>query len=131
MTTEVTRLRRLLSEELGDCCEADVEDRIDELESLAAAVPDRLGTDLAALSTLSDETRHAIVRYLAAADGALCVCELSPLLDVSDSAVSHALSDLHDAGLVTRRKEGTWRYYDTTGRAARLLTALDETREER
>ena len=131
MTTGATRLRRLLSEDLGDCCEADVEDRIDELESLAAAVPDRLGTDLAALSTLSDETRHAIVRYLAAADGALCVCELSPLLDVSDSAVSHALSDLHDAGLVTRRKEGTWRYYDTTGRAARLLTALDETREER
>ena len=131
MTTGATRLRRLLSEELGDCCEADVEDRIDELESLAAAVPDRLGTDLAALSTLSDETRHAIVRYLAAADEALCVCELSPLVAVSDSAVSHALSDLTEAGLVTRRKDGQWRYYDTTDRADALLGALDGTRGDR
>ena len=48
---------------------------------------------------------------------------------VSDSAVSHALSDLTEAGLVTRRKEGQWRYYDTTDRADGLLAALDSTRE--
>jgi DNA-binding transcriptional ArsR family regulator len=42
--------------------------------------------------------------------------------------VSHALSDLHDAGLVTRRKDGTWRYYEPTDRAVALLDALDRTR---
>jgi DNA-binding transcriptional ArsR family regulator len=49
---------------------------------------------------------------------------------VSASAVSHALSDLHDAGLVTRRQAGTWRYYAPTDRAVALLDALDSTREE-
>ncbi|WP_123537168.1 ArsR/SmtB family transcription factor [Halosimplex salinum] len=131
MATDATRLRRLLSEQLDECCEADVTDRIDELQGLAGEVPADSESDLTALSALSDETRHAIVRYLAAAPDELCVCELSPLLDVSDSAVSHALSDLHDAGLVTRRKDGTWRYYDATDRAERLLAALDETREGR
>lgn len=50
-------------------------------------------------------------------------------MDVSDSAVSHALSDLTDAELVTRRKDSTWRYYDTTKRAEQLVTVLDATRE--
>jgi len=128
MATDSTRLRRLLADELGKCCDADVEARIDELQGLTAALPADRDADLAALSALSDGTRHDIVRYLAAADGELCVCELSPLVDVSDSAISHALSDLHDAGLVTRRKEGTWRHYDATDRAERLLDALDDTR---
>jgi DNA-binding transcriptional ArsR family regulator len=67
---------------------------------------------------------------LTAADRALCVCEITPLVDISDSAISHALSDLHDAGLVTRRKDGTWRYYDATPRAEALIGALDGTRED-
>jgi Predicted transcriptional regulators len=58
----------------------------------------------------------------------LCVCELSPLLDVSDSAISHALSKLTDAGLVTRRKEGKWRMYRATPRANAVLVALDGSR---
>lgn len=47
---------------------------------------------------------------------------------MSDSAVSHALSDLASAELVTRRKEGTWRYYRSTPRAEQLIEALDSTR---
>ena len=43
--------------------------------------------------------------------------------------MSHALSDLTEAGLVTRRKNGTWRYYEATERATALLAALDRTRE--
>ncbi|MFD1644198.1 helix-turn-helix domain-containing protein [Haloarchaeobius litoreus] len=50
---------------------------------------------------------------------------LDPLVDVSDSAVSHALSTLADAGLVDRRKEGRWRYYRATDRARALLAAVD------
>jgi len=121
----------LLSERVGDCCETDVEDRIDDLEGLAASVPENEEADQTALSVLSDGTRYRLARLLAAAEGELCVCELAPLVDVSDSAVSHALSDLSAAGLVTRRKEGQWRYYDATDRTERLLAALDETRGER
>jgi DNA-binding transcriptional ArsR family regulator len=131
MSTDSARLRRLLSEELDECCEADVQARVDELQALAGAVPESVDSDLGALGALSGDTRHRIARYLAAADGELCVCEFAPLVDVSHSAVSHALSDLADAGLVTRRKEGQWRYYDATDRAERLLGALDETEGER
>jgi DNA-binding transcriptional ArsR family regulator len=85
--------------------------------------------DRTALKTLGNETRYTVVRLLATTGQELCVCEITPVVDVSDSAVSHALSDLHDAGLVTRRKEGTWRYYEATDRATELLDALDRTRE--
>jgi DNA-binding transcriptional ArsR family regulator len=128
MGTESARLRRLLDDRLGECCDADVEARIDDLQTLEKGLPDDTGADLTALGTLSDDTRYRIARYLSAADGELCVCELSPLVAVSDSAVSHALSDLTEAGLVTRRKQGQWRYYDTTDRADGLLAALDSTR---
>jgi len=131
MAQDTTRLRRLIADEIGECCDADVAARLDELEALAASTPEDVAADLDALSTLGDGTRHRIVRLLAAAEGELCVCEFSPLLDVSESAVSHALSDLTDAGLLTRRKEGTWRYYRTTERADRLVDALDATRGDR
>ena len=131
MAQDTTRLRRLIADEIGECCDADVAARLDELEALAASTPEDVAADLDALSTLGDGTRHRIVRLLAAAEGELCVCEFSPLLDVSESAVSHALSDLTDAGLLTRRKEGTWRYYRTTDRADRLVDALDATRGDR
>ncbi|WP_254862036.1 ArsR/SmtB family transcription factor [Halovivax gelatinilyticus] len=122
------RLHRLIEDELGECCEADVDDRLSALGALDEGVPDDPTPDLIALSTLGDATRHRLVRLLVAAEGELCVCELSPLVDVSDSAISHALSDLTDAGLVSRRKEGTWRYYRPTERAERLVAALDDTR---
>ena len=129
MATEHPRLRRLITDEVGTCCAADVDERLDDLATLAGAVPADSTPDLSAMKALGDGTRHRIVRLLAAADGELCVCEINPLMDVSDSAVSHALSDLHDAGLVRREKRGTWRYYQTTERAEALLDALDATRE--
>ncbi|MFB6308411.1 MAG: ArsR/SmtB family transcription factor [Haloarculaceae archaeon] len=123
------RLRRLVADEIGECCDADVQDRLDDLETLSAAVPDDFGDDVATLETLGDETRYRLARLLVAADGELCVCELAPLVDVSDSAVSHALSDLTETGLVDRRKDGRWRYYSATPTAERLIAALDESRD--
>lgn len=128
MGQETARLRRLIADELGDCCDSDVEQRVDALEELSAEIPENYSADIDAFKTLGNDTRYRLVRLLDAADGELCVCELTPLLDVSESAISHALSDLADAGLVTRRKEGTWRYYDSTDRAKRLVSALDASR---
>jgi len=117
------RLQRYLSDE-------EVAQRLEELEALDAAAggPD-IETDVDVLSALANETRYRIVRILHVADGELCVCEFSPLLDVSDSAISHALSQLTDAGLLRRRKDGKWRKYWTTTRANALLVALDGSRE--
>ena len=128
MTENTTRLRRLIEDEVGECCDADIEERLASLESLSKSLPERQGQDVTALQALGNDTRYRIVRLLAAADGELCVCEFTPLLSVSESAVSHALADLSDAGLVTRRKQGSWRYYDTSDRAEQLVEALDATR---
>ena len=128
MSPQTERLERLIVEENGGCCEADLEERLESLRSYQSETPTNPDVDLTALKTLGNDTRYNIVRLLTAANRELCVCEINPIVDVSDSAVSHALSDLYDAGLVTRRKDGTWRYYETTDRAEALLTALDETR---
>ena len=128
MSQQPERLERLIEGEFGECCAADVDARLESLEAFAADVPERVDRDVDALKALGNDTRYAIVRLLAAAGRELCVCEITPVVDVSDSAISHALSTLYDAGLVRRRKEGTWRYYETTERTERLLGALDDTR---
>ena len=123
------RLQRYLSDERGSCTSDALEERLEELEELDAAVggPD-LEADVDLLSALSNETRYKIVRILHTADEELCVCEFAPLLDVSDSAISHALSQLTEAGLLTRRKDGKWRKYKATNRATAILVALDGSR---
>src|SRR6056297_2080125 len=130
MAQDAERLERLITDQEGDCCSADIDARIETLERHVRHLPPETDRDQTALKTLSNETRYTIVRLLVAAGRELCVCEITPVVDVSDSAVSHALSDLYDAGLVTRRKDGTWRYYAATERASALLDALDRTRGE-
>lgn len=122
------RLRRYLADKLGECQDGDVTRRIDELERIDETVSTTLDSDIALLSALANETRYKIVRLLHAADSELCVCELSPFLDVSDSAISHALSQLTETGLIERRKDGKWRKYETTSRATALLVAIDGSR---
>ena len=87
-----------------------------------------LAADVGVLTTLGSETRYEALRFIAAADDGVCVCELEPELGVSQGAVSQALSRLFGSGLVDRRKEGRWRYYTATERAEKLLAVLDETR---
>ncbi len=89
-----------------------------------------LAADIRTLSAIGNETRYEALRLIATADDGVCVCELEPSLGVSQGAVSQALSRLYAAELVTRRKEGRWRYYEATPRAERLLAVLDDTRRE-
>lgn len=86
---------------------------------------ERLAADVRLLSGTSNDTRYELLRLLAAADGPVCACELPEAVGLSQSAVSHALSKLFDAGLVTREKDGRWRYYDLTPAAETLLNTLD------
>ncbi|MFB6106752.1 MAG: ArsR/SmtB family transcription factor [Halobacteriaceae archaeon] len=123
MSEPTSRLRRRLREDLGACCDADVDRRIEDLRSLADAVDDDAVRPV--FAALGNETRYRLARALSVADGELCVCELEPLVDVSESAVSHALADLVDAGLLVRRKEGNWRYYSTTPLAESLFATAD------
>ncbi|WP_415381338.1 ArsR/SmtB family transcription factor [Halosimplex sp. TS25] len=88
-----------------------------------------LAADVELLAAVGNDTRYEALRLIADANGEVCVCELEPGLGVSQGAVSQALSRLSTAGLVSRRKEGRWRYYSATTRAQALLDVLDETRE--
>ncbi len=58
---------------------------------------------------LGDPTRLKILASLSEAE--LCVCDLSSLVDVSVSAVSHQLKTLRDMRLVKHRRDGKIVYY--------------------
>ncbi|SIR64852.1 transcriptional regulator, ArsR family [Haladaptatus litoreus] len=90
---------------------------------------DDIRKDVTLLSATANYTRYEALRRIAASTNGVCVCELAPTLGVSQSAVSHALSRLHTDGLVTRRKDGRWRYYEATAQAETLLSALDTIRQ--
>lgn len=128
MAEATERLQRYLEDELGECRDEDVEQRLDELGTLEAALgPAQVDVELDVLAALANETRYTLVRVLVAAREELCVCELQAVVDVSESGLSHALSALVDAGLVTGRKDGRWKKYRATNRAVALVTVLGGT----
>jgi DNA-binding transcriptional ArsR family regulator len=47
-------------------------------------------------------------------EGALCVCQITSVLELASSTVSAHLSDLRRAGLVTEQKRGKWVHYRLT-----------------
>jgi len=60
-------------------------------------------------NALSDPTRLEIILFLR--NGEKCVCEITPHLKLAQPVVSRHLKILKDAGLVKRRKKGTWHKY--------------------
>ena len=75
-------------------------------------------------STLGSETRYRILLILDTAENPVCVCELEPYLEVGQSSISQSLSRLRKDGLVSRTKEGRWRYYEPTPLAERLIQTV-------
>lgn len=75
-------------------------------------------------STLGSETRYRVFVLLGTVDEEVCVCDIEDHLQVGQSAISQALSRLRKAGLVTRRKDGRWRYYTTTPLGDGLLEVV-------
>jgi ArsR family transcriptional regulator, arsenate/arsenite/antimonite-responsive transcriptional repressor len=71
---------------------------------------------------LSDETRLRIVALLA--HGELCVCHLEHALATSQPNVSRALGILRAAGVVDRRRDGSWVYYRLVAQDAPELQAV-------
>ncbi|MDG5820991.1 metalloregulator ArsR/SmtB family transcription factor [Natronococcus sp. A-GB7] len=126
---DTDRLQRYLEDELGECRNETLQKRLAELDELESVLDEEtVSHDVETLSALGNETRYRLVRLLVEADEELCVCEITPLVDVSDSGVSHALSRLVDAGLVTKQKDGRWRKYTATPIAIALITVLDGSR---
>lgn len=80
------------------------------------------------LKTAADPTRIRILRILAMAPDALCVCELVDILRKPQYAVSRSLSNLRKAGLVEEERRGKLMFYRSRQDAfnERLLACLRE-----
>ena len=83
----------------------------DDVEFVRSELPDVNMTAVAAgfFKVFGDSTRLRILWALHLRE--LCVCDLSELLDMSMSAVSHQLKTLRLARLVKFRREGKNIYY--------------------
>ncbi len=77
---------------------------------------------------LGDDTRLRIVALLA--HGELCVCHVERALGLGQPNASRQLGILKAAGLVDRRRDGTWVYYRIVAQeheaVARVLSLLTE-----
>jgi ArsR family transcriptional regulator len=64
------------------------------------------------LKAVADRHRLRILNLLLRAGGeAVCVCEIQPLLGLSQGTVSHHLKQLVEAGLIKRETRGTYSYF--------------------
>lgn len=78
----------------------------------------------AAFKALADPARLRLLSMVASsADGEMCACDLVEPSGRSQPTVSHHLSLLVDAGLLTREKRGRWAWYSVVPES---LTALRE-----
>jgi ArsR family transcriptional regulator len=78
---------------------------------LLRAPLDGAGADelAAAFKALADPVRLRLLSLIAAApDGCACSCDLEAPVGKSQPTVSHHLSLLADAGLITKVKQGRW-----------------------
>src|SRR5258707_4693063 len=87
----------------GGCCAAPVEPDLSAEAAVALA---------ATVKALADPTRLRIVGTLRkAAPEAVCQCELMPLFDMSQPALSQHLKVLVNAGVIGTERRGLWAYY--------------------
>ena len=94
---------------------------------LTAPLDEQGAADLAAaFKVLADPVRLRLLSLIAAApEGSACSCDLEEPVGKSQPTVSHHLSLLADAGLITKEKVGRWVYCTAVpGRLAVLRDAL-------
>lgn len=89
------------------------------------------GVTAGVFKALGDPARVRIVNLLANAAGPVCVCDLTPSLELSQATVSFHLKKLWNAGLLHREQRGTWAYYSVNRPALERLSSVLRIEEER
>lgn len=69
------------------------------------------------LRAISDPNRLKIICILSA--GSRCVCEIVPMIGISDKLVSHHLKRLKSVGLLREKREGNFIRYSLDKKALR------------
>ncbi|HRC40540.1 ArsR/SmtB family transcription factor [Nostocoides sp.] len=72
---------------------------------------------------LGDPVRLRLASLIAAAPE-VCVCEISPLFELSSGTISHHLKTLREAGLVGSERRGTYVFYWIEPEVLGSLSAL-------
>lgn len=60
---------------------------------------------------LADPTRVQMIHLLKAATAPVCVCDFTAAFELSQPTVSHHLSKLRSAGLISSFKKGVWTFH--------------------
>lgn len=74
------------------------------------------------LKLVSDHSRLRILCVLK--NNERCVCDIIQNIHLSQSLISHHLSDLKNADLVVDRKEGKWVYYSLTSKGQQITKLI-------
>lgn len=92
----------------------------------AAVLAEAEAEELAAMfKALADPARLRLLSMVASApDGEVCACDLVEPSGRSQPTVSHHMSLLVDAGLLTREKRGKWAWYRPVPERLELLRAV-------
>ncbi|MBP3266319.1 MAG: helix-turn-helix transcriptional regulator [Clostridiales bacterium] len=83
---------------------------------------DELLQDLGDLFKIFGDTTRIKIMY-ALYEGEMCVCAISELLNMTQSAISHQLKTLKDANLVSSRRDGKEIYYSLSDEHVKSIIA--------
>ena len=83
---------------------------------------DELLQDLGDLFKIFGDTTRIKIMY-ALYEGEMCVCAISELLNMTQSAISHQLKTLKDANLVSARRKGKEIYYSLSDEHVKSIIA--------
>jgi ArsR family transcriptional regulator len=79
----------------------------------------------AVFKAMGDETRLEILELLR--NGKMCVCEIVPQIDASQSNISQHLRILKDTGIIELEKQGRSNYYHvTTDKVFEILDLIEQ-----
>lgn len=116
----------ILSGDALDVCSASIihEDTLERVRS--EMLPISLLSDMADFyKVMGDTTRVSILHALSFSE--LCVCDISALLGMSQSAVSHQLKTLRQMRLVASRRDGKVVYYSLNDGHVQQIIELGRT----
>jgi ArsR family transcriptional regulator len=112
---DVCQYREMKKLNLVECCSPLLS------ETIAPSAADDLAKGF---KVLGDPARLRILSLIGNQPAAeACVCDLVEPLGLKQPTVSHHLKVLHEAGLLTREKRGTWAYYRLVPETLELLRA--------
>ena len=117
VTAVATRYGEMDIAQMDACCSPITVDGLTENDAAILAE---------GFKALADPARLRLLSMIANADcGEACACDLIEPLERSQPTVSHHLSILVNAGLITREKRGKWAWYRLVpGRLEALRGAL-------